>query len=765
MENRIVEIESGILQGIQGYDPRVLAFKGVPYAAPPVGELRWKAPQPARSWEGIKVADQYAPMSCQPAPGGNPEEFWTREIHPTGTEFQMSEDCLYLNVFTPARKGDENLPVLFYIHGGGYKGGYPYEVEFDWEHMAKKGIVVVAVTYRLGVMGFLAHPDLEKENPDAPQGNFGLQDQLAAIQWTKRNIKAFGGNPDKITIAGQSAGAGSVQSLLTSPYSKGLIAGAIIESGITMEFGDIPVGMNPFTLETAYKYGEELFAKAGAATLEEARKIPAEKLVEIEDREMEFGFHFQPVVDHKFLEMSPSDAYKNNKHLEIPVLAGYNLGETRGFMEMWSKLPATVEEYQQFAKRYGEKEKEFIDVSKAVTDQEVYELFHSDAYTDLISGSLLFGYLQSMQGRETYLYEFDAQIPGEDEAGSYHGCEMWFAYDSLARCWRPFTGKHYDLARQTSSYWVNFVKNQNPNGVDTFGNELPEWPVFESTNPYIMTFKEEPKKREVVLTKETEFRMKYACPKVKLDGIVQEITVIEEHGRQLYGTLIKPEKVQELPLIVCSHGYNGSGRDFEQMARYWARNGFAVFCYDFCGGSVNSRSSMATTEMTIFTEKQDLEAVVSYFKASSEIDAKHIVLFGGSQGGLVSALAANDLSEHISGLILMFPALCIADNWNERFKEVSDIPNEEEFWGMRLGKVFFESLRGFKVFDHIGAYQKKVLVTHGNLDPIVSPEYSERLEQIYKDMKLEIFQGEGHGYSEAGNERMAQMVLAFCKEL
>ena len=169
MENLQVTIETGKLQGIHGWDPRIAVFKGIPYAAPPVGELRWRAPQPAAGWEGVRMADQYGPIACQPVPGSNPREFWTREIHPTGPEFEMSEDCLYLNVYTPARTGEEKLPVLMYIHGGGFKGGYPYEIEFDWEHMAQKGIVVVSIAYRLGVLGFLAHPWLSKEAPEDPK--------------------------------------------------------------------------------------------------------------------------------------------------------------------------------------------------------------------------------------------------------------------------------------------------------------------------------------------------------------------------------------------------------------------------------------------------------------------------------------------------------------------------------------------------------------------------------------------------------------------
>ncbi len=281
MKNLQVTVEEGKIRGIHGWDPRVAVFRGIPYAAPPVGELRWRAPEPPEKWEGVRVADTYGPIACQPVPGSRPEEFWTREIHPTGQEFEMSEDCLYLNIYTTARTGKEKLPVLIYIHGGGFKGGYPYEVEFDWEHMAKKGIVAVSIAYRLGVLGFLAHPWLSEESPDEAKGNYGTLDQLAALKWVKRNIAAFGGDPDKITIAGQSAGAMSVQNLMTSPLAEGLIGGAIIESSVTVAFAEKADRRHP--LEGAEKLGVEFFEKAGIGSLEEARRMPARELVRLED--------------------------------------------------------------------------------------------------------------------------------------------------------------------------------------------------------------------------------------------------------------------------------------------------------------------------------------------------------------------------------------------------------------------------------------------------------------------------------------------------
>ena len=507
MKNLQVTVEEGKLQGIHGWDPRVAVFRGIPYAAPPVGELRWRAPEPPEKWEGVRVADIYGPIACQSVPGSNPEEFWTREIHPTGQEFEMSEDCLYLNVYTTARTGEEKLPVLIYIHGGGFKGGYPYEVEFDWEHMAKKGIVVVSIAYRLGVLGFLAHPWLSAEAPDEAKGNYGTMDQLAALKWVKRNIAAFGGDPDRITIAGQSAGAMSVQNLMTSPMAKGLIKGAIIESSVTVAFAEKADRSHP--LKAAEKLGEEFFEKAKIGSLAEARRMPARELVHLEDEVLGPGVHFEPVIDDIVIKEFNFEAYKRGHHHRIPVLAGYNRGEALSFSKMFGKSYETLVDLRGYASGFGEKAQEFLSLCHAKSDEDVKALFESDAMLDLPAGARMFGYIQASQGRKTYLYEFDADIPGEDHAGSYHGSEMWFAYDGLARCWRPFTGKHYDLARQVSSYWVNFVKTGDPNGKDTIGEELPRWESFTADNEFVMEFTDVPARSERKVDPLMKFRIDY----------------------------------------------------------------------------------------------------------------------------------------------------------------------------------------------------------------------------------------------------------------
>lgn len=239
---------------------------------------------------------------------------------------------------------------------------------------------------------------------------------------------------------------------------------------------------------------------------------------------------------------------------------------------------------------------------------------------------------------------------------------------------------------------------------------------------------------------------------------------IPHHGREVSGRLTLPEKEGNYPFVIFSHEYNGSKNDFEIMADSLAQQEIASFCYDFCGGSVQDKSSLATTEMTIFTEKEDLLAVVDALSEKEELDSKNLFLFGGSQGGLVSALTAEEIKDKVRGLVLLFPALCIAENWNERFPEIEDIPDTQELWGMTLGRIFFESIHGFEVYSHIGTFDKNVFVMHGDKDPVVSVEYSERLKTIYKNIEIEVFQGEGHGFTEEGNKRAAILLTNFVKK-
>lgn len=244
----------------------------------------------------------------------------------------------------------------------------------------------------------------------------------------------------------------------------------------------------------------------------------------------------------------------------------------------------------------------------------------------------------------------------------------------------------------------------------------------------------------------------------------KSVLKIQHHGREIFGVLYMPETENKCPVVIFSHGYNGSSSDFTMNSEYLASNGIAAYCYDFCGGSVNSKSEMKTTEMTLFTEKEDLHAVIDKLKTHENIDEKNIFLFGASQGGLVTALTAEDRIMDINGILLLFPAFCIAEDWNKRFPEYDDIPDTQELWGMTLGRIFFETIHGYDVFKHIGKFDKNVQIFLGDKDSIVKLGYGERALAAYQNAKLDIFNGEGHGFSEAGNKKVAEMTYEFVKQ-
>lgn len=245
----------------------------------------------------------------------------------------------------------------------------------------------------------------------------------------------------------------------------------------------------------------------------------------------------------------------------------------------------------------------------------------------------------------------------------------------------------------------------------------------------------------------------------------KNIIQIEHHGRTIYGISYMPEDIKKCPIVIFCHGFNGTNTDFATYSEYLASNGVASFCFDFCGGSVNSKSDLKTSEMSLFTEKEDLIAIIKNIKKWDPIDTNNIFVFGASQGGMVSALVADEYKEDIKGLLLLFPALCIPDNWNKKYPTLDSIPDTLEFWGVTLGRIFFETIHNFDVFSHIGKYDKNVMIFHGDQDKIVPLEYGEKAASIYPNANIEVFQGEGHGFSEAGNRRVIELTYEFIERL
>ncbi len=439
---RVTETENGKVRGIEAADPRITAFKGIPFAAPPVGKNRWRAPQPAQNWEGIRDCFRFGPISIQDTPGLG-TDIYCKEWH-VDPEIEMSEDCLYLNVWTPAKKKDEKLPVVVWFFGGALQWGYPSEMEFDGERVARRGVVVVSVNYRLAALGFMTHPQIVKEQPDFP-ANFGNLDQQFGLEWVHRNIANFGGDPENVTIAGQSAGGGSVLSQIAYTKNKGLFNKAIIQSGIVKSINGDWGLTKPCSLEEAAKKGEDFFEILGVKTLEEARELDAlyirEKYAQYCGNDFSFAGmakRFMTVQDDRFCFGDPYDAIVTGKALPVPIMAGN-----------------TSDEFMEVNAQYGKISPIEWAVKKMAVDRK-------NNGVDL----------------PVYYYRFDADIPGEDNPGTFHSVELWFFFETLAKCWRPYVGRHYDLARKMCNYWSNFIKNGDPNGCDADGTPMPEWKPY-----------------------------------------------------------------------------------------------------------------------------------------------------------------------------------------------------------------------------------------------------------------------------------------------
>lgn len=442
---RIAKTEQGYVRGLPAADPRVTAFKGIPFAAPPVGENRWRAPQPCESWEGVKDAFCFGPISMQDTPGLG-TDLYCREWH-VDPEIPMGEDCLTLNIWTNAKSAEEKLPVLVWFFGGGLQWGYPAEMEFNGERIARRGVVVVTVNYRLNVFGFLAHPELTRTQPEAPS-NFGSLDQRAGLLWVIRNIRAFGGDPEQITIAGQSAGGGSVLSQMAAPQNAGLFQRAIVMSGmIESPTGEKTVG-RPEPLESAEKNGENFFRFLGVHSLEEARQVDA---VTIRNKYAAYVAEhprMYTVKDEVFCLDTPLDVLRRGEGNRVPLMAGNTADEfltpIRG--QLISGIECTVKNLARIWRAKGFPE-------------------------------------------EVYYYCFDADIPGEDHPGTFHSVELWFFFETLASCSRPYQGRHYDLARWMCNYMTNFIKNGDPNGADADGTPMKQWVPYTKETPCSMRFR------------------------------------------------------------------------------------------------------------------------------------------------------------------------------------------------------------------------------------------------------------------------------------
>lgn len=484
---RKVKVENGIVQGLPAADPRITSFKGIPFAAPPTGKNRWRAPQPADDWDGIFLAHDFAPISMQAQTALDKSNIYAREwaVDP---DIPMDEDCLYLNVWTPACSADEKLPVFVWYFGGGLQVGHTAEMEFDGERIARRGIVVVTVNYRLNVFGFLCHPEITAEAPQAP-ANFGNLDQQAGTQWVKRNIAAFGGDPDNITIGGQSAGGGSVLSQLTSPQNEGLFHKAIIQSGMFTKIypGNPLPGIN-HTFAGAEQYGARFFEFLGVSSLAEARKLDAEYIL---NKSFEYPgpwIKWATVADGQFCDGNAFEQFIENRRWMVPVLFGHTSSEFFAVPNV-----KTLDEFRNFAiEMFGDDAQEYL-VLCGFESGNIDEVINRASVNSIEFAIRVAGQANNDTGANMplYYYNFDAEIPGWDNPGTFHSVDLWFFFETLAKCWRPFVGKHYDLARQMCNYWTNFIRSGDPNGKDSTGEDMPRWEPYTSDAPYGMLFGDE----------------------------------------------------------------------------------------------------------------------------------------------------------------------------------------------------------------------------------------------------------------------------------
>jgi para-nitrobenzyl esterase len=455
-----VQVEGGKISGKTDSTKQVKIFKGIPFAAPPVGELRWKAPQPVEPWEGIKACVDNPPAPMQNSPV--PFFAWSAEF--LIPKEPISEDCLYLNIWTGAERTDEKRPVMVWIFGGGFNSGGNTVPLYDGEDLAKEGIVVVNLNYRVGILGFLAHPDLSSESPDKTSGNYGILDQIAALEWVKKNIAQFGGDPNNVTIAGQSAGAFSVNALVVSPKAKGLFHKAIAQSGGMFSRGTGLVS----GLQGAEERGKQ-WTDTLEISIAELRKIPGDSLLKIQGR-------FGPVIDGKVIP-AVRESFENGTFSDVPLLTGWNADD-----RVSTNSPTTPAEFKANAKKqYGGLAGEYLELFPADSPESLTE-------TQNMIGGLGFGMqnytwakMQTEKGqKDAYMYYFTRVPPGEPNYGAFHSAEFSYALHTLRNWDRPFEQTDYELEKTMSKYWINFVKTGNPNG-----DGLPTWPVFDPENPMV----------------------------------------------------------------------------------------------------------------------------------------------------------------------------------------------------------------------------------------------------------------------------------------
>ncbi len=469
-----VKVTGGRIAGVPGSDPAVMVFKGIPFAAPPVGNLRWRAPQPVAAWQGVRNADQFGNSCIQTVV--RERKPWTYEFM---THNSISEDCLYLNVWTAAAGPAEQRPVYVFIYGGGNNEGSTAVPVYNGETLARKGIVVVTVNYRLGLFGFFTHPELTQEASYKASGNYGILDLVAALKWVHDNIVAFGGSPAKVTVGGQSAGAANTHVLTASPLARGLFRGAIAESG-----SGITAGPNRKLAEQE-QMGLKFAAAKGATNLHALRAMSWQQLqaplTGSGAESFPSNFRFATVIDGYVLPSAIREVFAQKKQNDVPTLTGSNQDESGA-----SPHPdVTLEQFRKLAAaRYEELAEEFLRLYPATTDQEA-AIAQNNAARDSsrVSTHLWAVEREKTAGTREWTYFWDHALPGPDadKYGAFHTSEVPYVLGALAMSDRPFTAADRHIADMMSSFWANFIAKGDPNG-----EGLARWPAVNEKPGFTM---------------------------------------------------------------------------------------------------------------------------------------------------------------------------------------------------------------------------------------------------------------------------------------
>lgn len=476
-----VRTRDGLISGIASKDGKVHIFRGIPFAAPPVGALRWRAPEPVTPWSGIRKCDSFGPSPMQ----DKPTPIWQFTSEFLIPEKPISEDCLYLNVWSAAKNTGERRPVLVYIFGGGFISGGSAVPIYDGESIAAKGVVFVSINYRVGIFGFFSHPGLTAESGHNASGNYGLLDQIAALRWVNENIAAFGGDPSNVTIAGQSAGSMSVNYLITSPLAKGLFTKAIAESGAAIL--NVPGFIQTHTLQQAEEEGSKVAAQLHASDVSALRAIPASELLKVYTPRA-------PIIDGYVLPAEPADIIRAHHNNPVSLLTGWTEDD------WYLGQPENAEQFRKhIEQQFGSKGDSALmfypasDDATALTSQERLT-------RDMLFGIQNYSWanLQSQSGR-VYVYRFRRRPPANADFvkyGAFHGADIVYAYDNLAYFNRPLETVDYQLAATMSSYWANFARTGDPNNSGGANSPntaaLPSWPAYTFPGAATMILDESP---------------------------------------------------------------------------------------------------------------------------------------------------------------------------------------------------------------------------------------------------------------------------------